>query len=326
MPTHIFSLNEENWNIVKKSGVVGIPGFPEGKRDVNDQLLSRLLIVKPGDHILFYVSRLKALYGLYMALEYGFHDTTQVWNSDNDQIYPFRLRFDITKYSFSVPMTLDEIFDLKDSGIIWTFSLSRPNNVANALFSITNSEEEEIFKRLMKKNATARRIKKIPEPYPNKDPNLIKYLTIENEMPKYEATIMALLADAFTKNRYQEFFGEYTDYIAYVPTSFQKEIDFLLLTQNPNNINEILSYNILEVKRGIFDESSLSQLIKYEDWFLRKKVSGDYSMVRTTAIANGYSQEVIDYISKRKRIENKEILLLNYKYDNSQLELTETIL
>lgn len=39
-------------------------------------------------------------------------------------------------------------------------------------------------------------------------------------------------------------------------------------------------------------------------------------MIRTTAIAKSFSKEVIDYVSKRAKIERKPIKLLEYKYDS----------
>lgn len=45
------------------------------------------------------------------------------------------------------------------------------------------------------------------------------------------------------------------------------------------------------------------------------------NMLRTTAIASGFSEEVLDYVDKRKRIENKPIKLLRYSYENGKFLL-----
>ena len=63
--------------------------------------------------------------------------------------------------------------------------------------------------------------------------------------------------------------------------------------------------------------------LSYESWFLQKKVSGDSNMVRTTAIAKSYSEDVIQYVSQRKRIENKPIKLLEYYYENGTLKIVD---
>lgn len=46
-------------------------------------------------------------------------------------------------------------------------------------------------------------------------------------------------------------------------------------------------------------------------------------MVRTTAIAKSYSEDVVQYVSQRKRIENKPIKLLQYCYEKGTLEQEE---
>ena len=76
--------------------------------------------------------------------------------------------------------------------------------------------------------------------------------------------------------------------------------------------------DIIEVKRDEFNIKALTQLIGYESWFLQKKISGDMNMLRTTAIARSFSDEVLDYVNKRERIENKSIKLLRYLYKNGK--------
>lgn len=49
--------------------------------------------------------------------------------------------------------------------------------------------------------------------------------------------------------------------------------------------------------------------------FYRKKISGDMKMLRTTAIAKSFSADVIDYVNKREKFENKPIKLVQYDYN-----------
>lgn len=103
---------------------------------------------------------------------------------------------------------------------------------------------------------------------------------------------MTLLNHAFSHYQFTELFGNYTDYLSYIPTSLGKEMDILLMFDNPKSPNRILSYDLIEVKKDTFDEKALIQLINYESWFLQKKVSGDMKMLRTTAIAKRFSEDV----------------------------------
>lgn len=111
--------------------------------------------------------------------------------------------------------------------------------------------------------------------------------------------------------------------MSYVPTSFEREIDMLLIFNHPKNPQQIIAYNIIELKKDRFDKSGLKQLLQYEDWFLRKKAHGDSSMLRTTAIAQKFDNEVISYLKKRKEYENKSVSLLKYEYISDNLKLTE---
>lgn len=170
----------------------------------------------------------------------------------------------------------------------------------------------------MKLNPFTAQKGRILQPYPYHDFNIIDKLHFDsNGDPKYEYTIMALLSAEFEKGSYTDIFGNYSDYLSYVPTNLGKEMDFLLMYDNPLVTGQVVSYDIIEVKREEFNEDALSQLIGYESWFLQKKVSGDSNMVRTTAIVKSYSNEVIQYVLQRKRIENKPIKLLQYSYDNN---------
>ena len=76
----------------------------------------------------------------------------------------------------------------------------------------------------------------------------------------------------------------------------------------------------------MFDSKALTQLIDYESWFLQKKVFGDLNMVRTTAIAKEYSDEVVDYVRKRSQFEGKPIKLLEYTVaQNNVLQLNQIL-
>ena len=131
---------------------------------------------------------------------------------------------------------------------------------------------------------------------------------------------MSLLSDGLAKGRYKNIFGDYSDYLCYVPTSFDKEIDVLLAFAHPENCKQIIAYNIIELKKDRFDEMALGQLLQYEDWFLRKKVNGDSGTLRTTAIAKRFDIKVITYLRTRKLLENKYVTLLEYRNTQDGLE------
>lgn len=319
MAAHIFTVSEENYKICIDRGLVAIPEAKEGPRhdNVMDGLLSRLYAIKENDYVLMYNIGSKKLKGVWQVEGVPFYDESPVWQ---DRIYPFRCKIRCSEYNFTNSLDLDDINDLRNAGRIWTWALQRATGT-NSVFSISNSEFKILFIEFVKKNPFIFQKQFIPAPYPFHSKNLHEHLHFIDNEPKYEFTIMALLNDAFAREQYKDIFGNYSDFLCYVPTNLGKEMDVMLMFSNPIDPSQVISYDIIEVKRSVFDLAALKQLVGYESWFLQKKVAGDLNMVRSTAIAKHFSDEVIDYVRKRQEIENKPIKLLEYSYLEQRLEL-----
>ena len=317
MPAHIFVIDRNNYDICTRRGVVGIPSAKEESRNrdsTNDSLISRLCMVKEDDYILFYIKGEKALYGIWQVEGFPFFDESPLWPIDQSypQLYPYRIRFKNTPYHYDVPLELHDIYDLRNEGKIWNFSLNRASGT-NAMFSISDNEFRILLYEYSKINPYTVPRHLILEPYPIIVSSLLDRICLnDNNQLKYEAGVMACLLSDLTVGLHKNLFGNYTDYLCYSPTNTGREIDILLMFGNPLQPDQISSYDILELKKDIFDEKALSQLINYETWFLQNKASGDQKMVRSTAIARSFSQEVIEYVKMRKRIENKPIKLVKY--------------
>lgn len=323
MAVHIFQVSEENYKICVEKGIVALPEPKETSSHdiVFDGLLSRLSGIKEDDFVLIYVIKQKVLRGIWRVDGEPFYEETPIWE---DRLYPFRCRIKWSQYNFNNPIMLDEINDMRSHGIIWTWALERATG-SNAMFSISNNEFNTILTEYMKKNPFTIQKGIIRQPYPYHSYNLLEKLHFDNGNPKYEYTIMALLNKAFTEKRFTEIFGNYTDHLCYIPTNLGKEMDVMLMYEHPLQNNQVVSYDIIEVKRNSFDEDALKQLISYESWFLQKKVAGDSNMVRTTAIAKSYSKDVVDYVKKRTIIENKPIKLLTYSFVDNDIKLTSVV-
>lgn len=324
MSVHIFTADEENYNICIKKGLVGLPEPKESSKynNVYDSLLSRLAVIKENDYILIYVIGKKELRGVWQAEGKPFYDETKVWN---DRIYPFRCKIKCTEFSFERSLSLNDINDLRNNGKIWTWALQRATGT-NVMFSISNQEFEILLDEFIKINPFSINKSIIPEPYPFHESDIINKIHTEKGFPKYEASLMVLLNNAFANGKFKDIFGNYTDYLSYIPTNLGREMDIMLMFGNHKNNNKIMSYDIIEVKRDLFDSKALTQLIDYESWFLQKKVFGDLNMVRTTAIAKEYSDEVVDYARKRSQFEGKPIKLLEYTVaQNNVLQLNQIL-
>ncbi len=298
-----------------KKGLVGIPE-PKASRssdNIFDGLLSRISCIKDNDYVLIYIVGSKQLKGIYKADGAPFYDTKQVWN---DRIYPFRCRIKISEYCFENPLMLNDINDLRNNNKIWTWALQRASG-SNAMFAISDYEFDILINEYIKINPFSRYKWIIAEPYPYHEFNLLEQIHKNNNEPKYEYSVMTHLNYSFSNGYFKNIFGNYTDHLCYVPTNLGREMDLLLMYGNPKDEKVILSYDIIEVKRDEFDSDALSQLIDYESWFLQKKIAGDMKMLRTTAIAKRFSNDVIDYVSKREKYENKPIKLVRYFVDEN---------
>jgi hypothetical protein len=287
-----------------------------------------MAMIRRNDWILFYVIGKKELYGVYRALDRAFFDDSLVWPATEDgQTYPLRVRIENSEEVFAQPILLSDIYDLRDNGLVWSFALDRWSGHSNVMFSISDAEFEHILRLYLKVNHVLAQPKHISEPYRHIEPNILAQLTFkESSEPKYESTLSALFIDSLARGLHTEIFGAYTDYLAYIPTSFQKEIDALLFHSFPGSRHDIVAYTIVELKRDRFTEEGLAQLLRYEDWFLKKRVAGDSRAIRTIAVAKSFDQEVIAYLAKRNRIEAKPVKLLRYEAAQDGLKLIPALL
>lgn len=323
MAVHVFSVSEENYKICIERGVVALSEAKEGRihDNVFDGLMSRMTGIKEDDYVMLYVIKSKVLRGVWLVDGKPFYEETTIWP---DRLYPFRCKIKWSMYNFQKALKLDDINDLRNLGKIWTWSLNRATGT-NSMFSISNGEFYTLLIEFLKINPFTSKKGIILRPYPYREFNLLSKLHFENNAPRYENTIMALLSAGFSTGSYRDIFGNYSDHLCYVPTNLGKEMDILLEYDNPQTEYQVVSYDIIEVKKDEFGIDALIQLVSYESWFLQKKVAGDSNMVRTTAIAKSFSSEVIQYVAQRERIESKPIKLLVYRYDKSQLFLSRIL-
>lgn len=116
------------------------------------------------------------------------------------------------------------------------------------------------------------------------------------------------------------------DCLNFVPTFFNKEMDvFLTHVTKVDSIEILHKYTVIELKRDKALEEDLSQLIRYENWLIRKLADGDSEMLQTVLVAHDFSDEVINYVEKRKAFEQKTVRLFRYSVNSSikDIELKE---
>ena len=313
MAGHIFVSSPENFEICKKRGISGEAEHKHEK--TNSELLAKFESLKEGDFVFFYVTGIQSIFGLWRVVKKPFYDKTPLWISET-QVYPYRVCIEPSIRDFPKPVEMSNIYDLMDKGKIWTFKLGSFGKSKNHHI-ITTEESKEIIRLLLRNNPIKKPIVSVSNPYPYINNPLPIKIDIDNkEHLRYEGYLSAWFMRMFTYGALKDVFGEYFDYLNYVPTSFNKEMDiFLTHVTKVDSIEILHKYTIIELKKDKVNEDDLAQLIKYENWLIRKLADGDSEMLQTVLVGFEFSKEVIDYVKKRKLLEQKFVRLFKYEVD-----------
>jgi len=318
MGSHIFLVGQENFRKCLESGLYGGAFYPLER--INAEIIASFEAIKPGDFIFFYVRNI-GVYGLWKTTSFPFFDKNDIWG-DKEQKYPYRFCFEPSIRHFPRPIELSDILDLQDKGRIWTFELGAIRLKNHN--PITTEESKELIRLLLRNNPIFHSVENIPKPYPKKDTKLpISLLTDKKGHIKYEGYLNAWFMKNFALGKMKDIIGEYADFLNYVPTSFNKVMDIFLTHVTPVDGVDILhKFTCIELKTDICVEENLNQIIKYENWLVRKLASGDNEMVQSILVGYDFHDKVLEYVRKRKFIEEKVVRLFNYRVDTNQNEIT----
>jgi predicted RNA-binding protein with PUA-like domain len=313
MGNHIFLVGQANFNKCLEFGIYG--GASQSLERINSEIISSFEAIKPGDFIFFYVRNV-GVYGLWKATSYPFFDETDIWG-DKEQKYPFRVCFEPSIRHFSRPITLSDILDLRDKSKLWTFDLGSMRLKNHN--PITTEESKELIRLLLRNNPVFRDVKEIPNPYPKKDTELpINLATDKKGHIKYEGYLNAQFMKNLALGKMKGIIGEYADLLNYVPTSFNKVMDiFLTHVTAVDGVDILHNFTCIELKTTICTEENLNQIIKYENWLVRKLASGDNEMVQSILVGYDFNDKVLEYVRRRKFIEEKVVRLFKYRVDTA---------
>ena len=326
MGYHIFLAKQDNFKICIEKGVYGgIHKSGTGKSEqMNSEVISGFMGIKPGDFVFFYVKNI-GFYGLWKITTAPFYDETDIWENP-DQKYPYRVCFEPTVRRFDTPVALSDILDLRDKGKIWTFDLGTFTKKSH--HPITTDEGKELIRLLLRNNPISLPPNKTPQVYHplQKKPLPLSLECNRNGHLKYEGYLNAWFMHSFAQRRLKELIGDYKDFLNYVPTSFNKVMDiFLTHVTTVDSIDILHKYTCIELKTGIVSESDLNQIVKYENWLIRKLADGDSEMVQSLLVGFDFEEKVLEYVQKRKMIEEKTVRLIKYRVNQARndIELIE---
>jgi len=317
MGSHIFLTSQEHFKTSLEQGVYG--GVSRPLERINSEIIASFQAIKPGDFIFFYVRNV-GVYGLWRATCLPFFDQTKIWH-EKDQDYPYRVCFEPSIRRFPRPIALSDILDLQDKGKIWTFDLGAMRLKNHN--PITADENKELLRLLLRNNPIFQSVQKIPKPYVPKGASLpISLATDRSGRIKYEGYLNAWFMKSFVSGKLKETIGEYADFLNYVPTSFNKVMDIFLTHVTPVDGVDILhNFTCIELKTGICTEEDLNQIVKYENWLTRKLAGGDNEMVQSILVAFDFQDKVLEYVKRRRLIEEKTVRLLQYKVTPKQNDI-----
>lgn len=250
-----------------------------------------------------------------------FFDETNIFGN-KEQKYPYRVCFEPSIRCFPRPVALSDILDLQDKGKIWTFELGSIHLKNHN--PITTEEGKELIRLLLRNNPIFRSVEKIPKPYVKKDKELPLSLATDNKGHiKYEGYLSAWFMKNLAQGKLKDIIGDYADFLSYVPTSFNKVMDmFLTHVTQVDGIDILHNFTCIELKTDVCVEENLNQIIKYENWLVRKLASGDNEMVQSILVGYDFHDKVLEYVRKRKLIEEKVVRLLRYRVDSVKSEIT----
>lgn len=326
MGYHIFLVGENNFDICIEKGLYGgVQSRGSVKSEqMNSDVVASFSGIKVGDFVFFYVKN-KGVYGLWKVNSEPFYDVTPIW-ADPDQFYPYRICFEPAVRKFSNPVAMPDILDLRDKGKIWTFDLGAIR-IKNH-HPITTNEGKELIRLLLRNNPIFAKPNVITQPYsPSKHTPLPLSLECDKKgRLRYEGHLNAWFMQAFSSGKLKGLIGDYRDFLNFVPTSFNKVMDiFLTHVTTIDSVDILHKFTCMELKTGMVTEDDLNQIVKYENWLIRKLADGDSEMIQSILVGFDFDEKVMEYRDKRKTIEEKTVRLIRYqiKEDGTDITLNE---
>ena len=318
MGNHIFLVGKENFEKCLEYGIYG--GTSHSLERINSEIIGSFEAIKPGDFIFFYVRNV-GVYGLWKVTSHPFFDKIDLWG-DKNQRFPYRVCFEPSIRYFPKPIALSDVLDLRDKGKIWTFDLGAIRLKNHN--PITTDEGKELIRLLLRNNPIFYSVAHIPKPYLAGTSALpLTFETDNKGHIRYEGFLNAWFMRSFVNGRLKETIGEYGDFLNYVPTSFNKVMDiFLTHVTSVDGVDVLHKFTCIELKTGICVEEDLNQIVKYENWLVRKLAGGDSEMVQSILVGFDFDEKVLSYRDKRRVIEEKVVRLIRYQVDKEKHDVT----
>lgn len=321
----IFIVDDNTWPEHLKAGVAAINEPPTEHQRLS--AIAEIIGVRREDYILFNLrvgeTHPPQIFGLYEATTEPYYDPNPLYSGARfigvsaPYLNPYRVGFRQV-VNYESPINVDEIWYLKDRGLIWSIQHSRGDAVGvHACTTISIHEGRLIEKMLKAKNPVIKQPQPMPPPPSTRKPLSVNTNLDPSGSLHYENALKAILIRDVSKGFHKDILGDYDDYIPNLPTGARKEIDVVLLKYNES---DVVWYEILELKKDVFDMSGLQELTKYEKWFIQTRALSPLQ-VHPVAIAFDFDLQVKEYVRRRREYEERPMRLIKYRYDSSKAGL-----
>ena len=325
MGAHIFLVGADNFDKCIERGIYGC--VMPTKEWNQAEVIAGVLSIQPGDLVFFYVKN-RGIYGLWKVVGTPFYDETPIWESDG-QTYPYRFSFEPAVNQFHNPIDLSDVLDLRDRGKIWAFDLN-PVQQKNQ-YKITISEAHELLRLLLRNNLFREEIADISFPYvrpASSQAPIIDFSSSSGTKVRYEGWLNAWFIESFSQGKLTQLFGDYSEFLNLVPTTFNKVMDiFLTHVTKVDSFDVLYKYTCIELKTGKAKIGDLAQLLRYEKWLARRLAGGELDMIQSVLVAHDFFPDVIEYAMTRNDVEERSVRLISYRLmeDEQEISLAEEV-
>jgi len=349
---HICITNED---VVTKSielGVYGNVGNPDESRSTIWGKIKDLYAVKPGDLILLYAKHpVSRFYGVFEVSSLPYINYDNFYDDPNEK-YPFRFNFKI-KFNFPVTVPAFEFYSLIESGKIDSLiSLSRDiNSSYRGIRQLFESEFKEILHLFYKYNPKTNPtdFDQIAE-LPMADIQIEAADFVASDIDNYITPTELLFNQIPAERNYAILEDVLHAYIVYNVLNNSNGVKESLGLKNSNELileapvfksmqfrSDILAtfkhderiyyYAFFELKKNkIVGIVEISQLLGYLKSFAASK-SLPVNSYEGVYISTRFTPELIDYLEKRKTVENENIIsLIQYSVDDNGYVTFEKII
>jgi hypothetical protein len=247
----VFFVSDETWLEHNRVGIAAIndPGLGDGPQanSARQKAIAEIAGIRPGDRIFFRLGRSPQhptqILGLFEATSEPYFDANLLFPGAVEVGQRLALRVEFkSSTNYPNPVDIEHLWLSKERGSLWTIQQARGDVIGrHACVSITTEEAELIIRLLEANNPTSspqinyerkrravglNNINKLPLPV-----DLTENSRPRNPTPgrlHYEASLESVLMNELADGRHRDVFGEFTEFIPFVSTGAQTELDVLL--------------------------------------------------------------------------------------------------